>query len=216
MTPVLDIHTHRLDAGPDAIISVEPHLFAPQPDRLYSVGHHPWSPVPATLDTLEQVVAHPQVVAIGETGLDALRGASIAEQEELFARHITLAQQHGLTVVAHMVRTSQQLIKVWRRISPVGISLVVHGMRGNANVARTLINAGCYLSYGEHYNPEALSITPLNRILAETDESTTPIQDIIASMATTLGITPSTLTTTLTHTAATLFQQIHGLPQIIF
>ena len=188
MTPIIDIHTHRLDAGPEAIISVEPAAFAPQPGRLYSVGYHPWSNIPQSLDDLTAIAAHPQVVAIGETGLDALRGASIAEQELLFAHHIALAQQLGKPIIAHMVRTSQQLIKVWRRMQPSGISLIIHGMRGNENVARTLIDAGCYISYGEHFNPKALRATPLDRILAETDESLTPITQIIASHATALNL----------------------------
>ncbi|MBQ0069389.1 MAG: TatD family hydrolase, partial [Bacteroidales bacterium] len=174
MTPIIDIHTHRLDAGPEAIISVEPATFAPQPGNLYSVGYHPWSGIPQSLGALDAIANHPQVVAIGETGLDALRGVSIAEQELLFAHHIALAQQLGKPVIAHMVRTSQQLIKVWRHMQPSGISLIIHGMRGNENVARTLIDAGCYLSYGERFNPNALRATPHDRILAETDESTKP------------------------------------------
>lgn len=197
MTPIIDIHTHHLDAGPEAVISVEPSAFVPQSGRLYSVGHHPWSTVPPSLDALEAVASHSQVVAIGETGIDALRGASIAEQEQLFAQHIALAQQHGKPVIAHMVRTSQQLVKVWRRMQPSGISLVIHGMRGNANVARTLIEAGCYLSFGEHFNPDALRATPLNRIFAETDESPMPIAHIVAAMAQALGVTTERLTAQL-------------------
>lgn len=207
MTSIIDIHTHRLDAGPEAIISVEPEAFAPQPGHLYSVGYHPWSSIPQSLDDLTAIATHPQVVAIGETGLDALRGASIAEQEQLFAHHIALAQQLSKPVIAHMVRTSQQLIKVWRRMQPCGISLVIHGMRGNENVARTLIDAGCYLSYGEHFNPNALRATPLDRILAETDESLTPITQIIATQATALNLTCEDYLTQLqqnTHSALNL------------
>lgn len=204
MTPIIDIHTHRLDAGPEAIISVEPAAFAPQPGRLYSVGYHPWNGIPQSLGALDAIANHPQVVAIGETGLDALRGVSIAEQELLFAHHIALAQQLGKPVIAHMVRTSQQLIKVWRHMQPSGISLIIHGMRGNENVARTLIDAGCYLSYGERFNPNALRATPPDRILAETDESTKPISDIIAAMASTLGTTPEALTATISHNTATI------------
>lgn len=204
MTPIIDIHTHRLDAGPEAIISVEPAAFAPQPGRLYSVGYHPWNGIPQSLGALDAIANHPQVVAIGETGLDALRGVSIAEQELLFAHHIALAQQLGKPVIAHMVRTSQQLIKVWRHMQPSGTSLIIHGMRGNENVARTLIDAGCYLSYGERFNPNALRATPPDRILAETDESTKPISDIIADMARTLGTTPEALTAIIFHNTAAL------------
>ncbi len=204
MTPVTDIHTHRTDAPPGSVISVEPQDFAPLPGRLYSVGHHPWSPVPMSLNELERAALHPQVVAVGETGIDSLRGASVAEQEELFASHIALAAQLGKPVIAHMVRTSQQLIKTWRHMHPAGTALIIHGMRGNENVARTLLDAGCYLSYGERFNTAALRATPLDRILAETDESITPISDIITAMARTLDLSPTALTAIIATNAGRL------------
>ncbi len=200
MTPILDIHTHRLDAT-GAIISVEPHRFDPQPGLYYSVGHHPWSPIPHSLDVLATTATHPQVLAVGETGLDSLRGAPIDQQQVLLEQHIDLAQQLHKPIIAHMVRTSQQLVTTWRRMAPQGIALIVHGMRGNAHVARTLIDAGCYLSYGEHFNPAALLATPLDRLLAETDETLTPIHTIITHLATTLGLTPEHLTAILTANA---------------
>ena len=36
-----DIHTHRIDSGADAVISVGPDEIR-RPDRFYSVGVHPW------------------------------------------------------------------------------------------------------------------------------------------------------------------------------
>ena len=41
MTPIIDIHTHHLDAD-GALISVAPQDFDPQPGKWYSVGFHPW------------------------------------------------------------------------------------------------------------------------------------------------------------------------------
>ena len=199
MTPITDSHTHNPDAF-GAIISVEPEAFDPKPGRIYSVGIHPWNSLDAPderLDLLAALAAHPQVVAVGETGLDALRGAPLDQQIALFKRHIAIAQRVGKPVVAHMVRTAQPLVKAWREMRP-SVPLIVHGMRGNANVARTLIDAGCYLSYGEHLNPEALLATPPDKILAETDDSPTPITDVIAKLARTLALTPDALARQLT------------------
>ena len=53
-------------------------------------------------------------------------------------------------------------------------------MRGNAHVARTLIDAGCYLSYGLQFNPAALQATPLDRLLIETDDATISIHEVTA------------------------------------
>ena len=195
MTTVLDIHTHR-SAEPDAVVSCSlADGFAPVAGRLYSVGIHPWHSLQADaamLDLLATLASHPQVVAIGETGLDALRGAPLERQLELLERHIAVAQRVGKPVVAHCVRTSQQLAAAWRRMAP-GVALAVHGFRGNANVARTLLDAGCYLSYGIRFNPAALAITPLDRLLIETDDGQAPIGDVLAAVGRALRLQPEHL-----------------------
>ena len=188
---VLDIHTHR-HAAMDAVVSCSvAEIFEPAPGCLYSVGLHPWQSDQATdahLQLLERLAEHPQVVAIGETGLDALRGAPLPRQLELLERHIDVAQCVRKPVVAHCVRTSQQLATVWRRKAATGISLAIHGFRGNANVARTLIDAGCYLSYGYRFNTAALAVTPIDRLLVETDDAQVNIQQVVALVADALGI----------------------------
>lgn len=207
MNTIIDIHTHNPLAPNNAILSVEPTAFNPQPGRYYSVGIHPWNSDRISneiLDSLSEIAQHPQVVAVGETGLDSLRGASLDRQIEIFKAHIIVATNVCKPVVAHMVRTSQQLIKAWRDISPQGIALIVHGMRGNDNVARNLVDAGCYLSFGAHFNPAALRITPLNRILAETDEAPVSIEAVIENMAQVLSLSSSELLSIITHNTATL------------
>jgi TatD DNase family protein len=71
-------------------------------------------------------------------------------------------------------------------------------MRGNANVARTLLDAGCYLSYGPRFNPEALKSTPMDRLLIETDDSDTPITTVASLAAQTLHLTIDEITSTAT------------------
>ena len=79
-----DIHTHRLPALPgEAIVNSYPETFVPVPGGWYSVGVHPWYITPETdtppsvtpelasrLQSLSALASHPQVVAIGEAGLD--------------------------------------------------------------------------------------------------------------------------------------------------
>ncbi len=43
-----------------------------------------------------------------------------------------------------------------------------------------------YISFGERFNADALRAVPLDRLLAETDESTMPIGQIISQLATAL------------------------------
>lgn len=54
------------------------------------------------LDELRELLRHPKVVAVGETGLDnARRFASPADQRRLFEAQLELAEELGLPVVVH-------------------------------------------------------------------------------------------------------------------
>ena len=201
---ILDFHTHRLDATA-ALISVDPQRFDPQPGLWYSVGFHPWDTADgvtdADFDLLEQCARHPQALAIGETGLDALRGGDMALQEALFVRHLQLAHDLGKPVVVHSVRTSRQMLDVRRRAGLTDVPLAIHGMRGNAHVARTWLDAGCYLSFGARFNPAALQVTPLDRLLIETDDASVPICDVATQIAQSLHLTVEELIRTVTANA---------------
>ena len=197
MTTILDIHTHHAEAT-EALISVDPRLFAPQSGKWYSVGFHPWHDVGnLTLDDyrqLEQCARHPQVLAIGETGIDRQRGDALGVQAAAFVRHLLLAHDLGKPVVVHNVRATQDILTARRHAGLEDVMLVIHGMRGNAHVARTLLDAGCYLSYGPHFNTEALSATPLDRLFIETDDSGASITDVAAQVARALGLTVAQVT----------------------
>ena len=85
----------------------------------------------------------------------------------------------------HCVRTSQQVLKAWSE-SRKSVAWAIHGFRGNARVVAPLVKAGFYISFGERFNADALRAVPLDRLLAETDESTMPIGQIISQLATAL------------------------------
>lgn len=191
MSIILDFHTHRPDAV-DALISVDPRRFDVCPGLWYSVGYHPWDSVSSLTDDdyalLERCANHRQVLAIGETGMDRLRGGDLAFQATAFARHLQLAHRLDKPVVVHCVRAAQDILEVRHRLGLDDVTLAIHGMRSNSHVARTLLDAGCYLSFGEHFNEEALLATPLDRLLVETDESPTNIYDIIAEVARCKGL----------------------------
>ena len=192
MTPVIDCHTHRTDASA-ALIAVDPRQFAPQPGLWYSVGYHPWHDVDslndADFDLLEQCARHPQVLAIGETGMDSLRGADLDTQTRVFVRHLQVAHVIGKPVVVHCVRTAQRIIDERRKAGLTAVPLAIHGMRANERVARTLLDAGCYLSYGIRYNPATLLATPPDRLLIETDEAPATIHEVATAIADVLATT---------------------------
>ena len=199
---ILDFHTHRTDATA-ALISVDPRQFNPQHGLWYSVGFHPWDTVqtitPDDIALLEQCARHPQVLAIGETGIDSLRGGDMETQEALFIQHLQLAHLLGKSVVVHSVRTAQQILAARRQAKLTDVPLAIHGFRGNEHVAHTLLDVGCYLSFGARFNPAALLATPLERLLIETDDAPVTIEEVATQIANTLQLTTDTLTTIAAH-----------------
>ena len=210
MMDILDIHTHRLDATA-ALIAVDPRRFDPQPGKWYSVGFHPWDDVHmltvGDFDLLWQCACHPQVLAVGETGMDSRRGAALDIQASVFLHHLQLAQELGKPVVVHNVRATQHILDTRRKAGFDDVTLIIHGMRGNANVARTLLDAGCYLSYGPRFNEEALQATPLDRLLIETDDSEVAIAEVAAQVAQTLHLTPAEITPAAANNAQRLLNR---------
>lgn len=181
---IKDIHTHRADAR-EAVISVNPWEFAPVEGLCYSVGIHPWQVGRATeadFDRLAECAKADNVLMIGECGIDKLRGGDLPMQMSVLERHIALSEQVCKPLVLHCVRASNELCRLRRALRP-RMPWIVHGFRGNARVAGQLLDAGFYLSYGERFNPEALAATPADRLLAETDESLLPIDEIHRRLA---------------------------------
>ena len=186
---IIDAHTHSLSAD-NAIIAAQPTDFAPQPGRLYSIGIHPWNTDQATeahMALLQQCARHPQVVAIGETGLDSLRGASLERQTAIFEQHISLAQQLHMPLIIHCVRTSQQVLALHRQLA-ITVPCAIHGMRSNHHVAQALLDAGFYLSFGPRFNLRSIQATPLDRLLIETDDSGQSITQVAQAIAPTLSL----------------------------
>lgn len=181
---IADIHTHRLDAA-DAVISVNPWEFVLTEGKLYSVGIHPWQlgwADEGCFMQVEALVSCDNVVMVGECGIDKLRGGDISRQTEVAEWHAVLAERVGKPLVLHCVRASNELCRLRRLLQP-SMPWILHGFRGNARVARQLLDAGFFISYGERFNPDAVNITPADRLLVETDESRLPVGEIYARLA---------------------------------
>ena len=202
---ITNFHSHDVNAR-EALISVDINDFNPQQGKVYSVGIHPWQigdDWKQHVEQLAQAAQHPLVVAIGETGLDALRGPSLETQEQVMQAHINIAAATRKPLIIHCVRTSQQVLKLWRDNPEAhNVAWIIHGMRGNHNVAQQLLQAGFYLSFGSKHNSEALAITPHDHLLIETDdEPPSSINTVLATISTELGISKRKLRSTIRHNA---------------
>ena len=118
-----------------------------------------------------------RVRAIGETGLDHYRTGDEgrAAQHESFRRHVALAKALDKTLVIHDRDAHQDVLRV---LDEVGTPerWVMHCFSGDADFARECLDRGAHLSFAgtltfKNAEPlrEALRVTPVDRILVETD-----------------------------------------------
>lgn len=207
----IDIHTHHRPVHPGrAIVNCFPETFDPQPQEYYSVGIHPWRAGNSFRETDEQVrlltevAHHPQVIAIGEAGLDKLTDAPLPVQLAAFEYQARLAMETGKPLIIHLVKATDELLKVKKELRPQN-PWIIHGFRGKAAVAQMFLQHGFYLSYGKKYQAESLCATPVERLLLETDESIVPIETLYEQAATLRHIPLNELTETIGQNIRHLF-----------
>lgn len=163
---ITDIHTHDPQAT-GAIINWQPDMPI-DPQRYYSVGTHPWYSDRAADTT--RLLTLPNVVAVGEVGLDKLRGPSIEVQTRVLRKWLEEAERHRMPVILHVVKAVPEIMALKKELRPT-VPWIIHGFRGKPETARQLLEKGFYISLGEKYNPHTAAIIPPERLFAETDEA---------------------------------------------
>ena len=166
---ILDIHTHNAQTHAQTI---------------ETAGIHPWH---AHIGDLSEVTRRaPEVDAIGEIGLDYACDISRETQMEVFRAQLAIAERFKRPVVLHCVRAFEDIIKEVERHRLKGV--IFHGFIGSKEQAQRAVKQGFHLSFGERTfrSPktiEAMLSTPLSSLFVETDESSTPIEEIYAKIA---------------------------------
>ena len=130
------------------------------------------------LREVEALAALPQVVAVGETGLDHYR-TETAEghrlQEESFRAHIAIAKRTGRTLVIHDRDAHDDVVRV---LLDEGAPdrVVFHCFSGDAALARVCADHGWWLSFAGPVTfkandglREAARVAPPELLLVETD-----------------------------------------------
>lgn len=207
----IDIHTHRLVPVPgESIVSCLPDAFFPQKGGWYSVGIHPWQlgsydwTDTAFRAHFESLVRHPQVLAVGEAGLDKLISVSLYSQTDALRYQADVAEAIDKPLILHLVKATTELLVLKRELNP-RVPWIVHGFRGKAQLALDLVRHGLYLSFGARYQEEALRQMPADRLFLETDESDVPISDLYERAALVRGVTCDELVETVSRNVRSVF-----------
>jgi len=210
-----NIHTHFTVSEPNiheivnCIIEKQKYLSL---DALlfYSVGIHPWYiyNIEEQIHTLKSIVARPNVLAIGEIGLDKLSNVPFDIQQAVFKESAQVAEKERKPLIIHCVKAWGEIVGLKKQIKPA-VPWIIHGFRGNSELAKQLLDQGLYLSFGEQFQTKALQKTWDNsRLLAETDDKKTDIRAVYHHIATTLAIPLEELTIQIEKNTKALFPSL--------
>ncbi|OMC15750.1 TatD family hydrolase [Mycobacterium sp. SP-6446] len=135
----------------------------------------------AARDEIERLVAHPRVVAVGETGMDLywpgrLDGCAQPDaQREAFAWHIDLAKRCGKPLMIHNREADAEVLDVLRA-EGAPEAAIFHCFSSDAAMARRCVDAGWTLSLSGTVSfrnaralREAVPSIPAEQLLVETD-----------------------------------------------
>jgi TatD DNase family protein len=151
------------------------------PGVFASAGIHPnhsGEAQPGDWEEIVRLTRQPQVVALGETGLDLYwKDVPLAIQQDYFDRHIRLSQASGLPLVIHLRETAAEILAMLceaRQRAP--LRGVMHSFTGTAEQAAEFLALGVHISFAgmltykrsDDLRAVAKAI-PADRLLVETD-----------------------------------------------
>jgi TatD DNase family protein len=151
------------------------------PGRIFATaGVHPHhaTALPSSLAELGELTAEPEVVAVGECGLDYYRNYSPRDaQREAFRRQLELAARRGKPVFLHQRDAHEDFIAILREHWPALAGGVAHCFTGGAAELECYLELGlaigitgwiCDERRGAHLL-ELVRRIPADRLLLETD-----------------------------------------------
>jgi TatD DNase family protein len=176
---------------------------------------------------IEALLGNPQVVAVGECGLDFYRMRSPREDQERALRaHVALAREAGLPLVVHVRDAWREILQLLAEGSAERV--ILHCFTGDAQTARECVARGWYVSFAGNVTypnsvhiRDAAAAIPLDRILVETDapflapqrmrgrdNAPANVVDVIETIAQVRGDAVENVRTTTSRNAANAFPRL--------
>lgn len=179
-------HTHFSFSKENEIRNVEPGERA---DYFHSVGIHPWKAdsvlVSDVIDVLVKSI-NEQTLAIGECGLDGMKGPAIPVQSPIFEQHILLSEEIKLPLIIHCVKAWNELHALRKKYNPVQ-PWIFHGFL-KYGILHQVVRSGMMISLGTgiiHHpkREEIVQHIPDHQLLLETDDVQIEIKQVYEGVA---------------------------------
>lgn len=202
----IDIHIHDGIASKgvfilESLMAHQEKLPVPEPGIGYTYGIHPWFLNDENHDhylkLFTDIIKRPEVIAAGEAGFDRLRGPSPGLQRKTFEEQVRISEELKKPLIIHCVKGWDELLSVHKKVKPA-MHWLIHGFRGNTQLANQLLSKGMYLSFWFEFavRPESALLIkelPVDRIFLETDGADVDIRSIYDKVSIDLGVTVDNL-----------------------
>ena len=178
---LIDIHSHK--RSNDYLTIVNKSDSNVLESDYFSFGIHPWnaSEIEDNFLDFENEILSKKCLAIGEIGLDKLKGPSIEMQRKIFIKQIEISEKHELPILLHCVKSWNEILEIKKVVSPIQ-SWVFHGFN-KAAIVKDVLQSGVFISLGSAILTnvklqEVVNEIPNNQLFLETDDSNLDIFEI--------------------------------------
>jgi TatD DNase family protein len=162
----------------------------------FTIGAHPWHIEEENIDRLilkvKDFSTNLNVIAIGEAGLDKLRGPAFDIQICAFEQQAEMAESVDKPMYIHCVGAWDEILDEHKKLQPK-VPWIIHGFKGKKELVTQLIDKGFYLSPFVEWaiRPESTEIIraiPTDRLFLETDGFDIDIEPVYKVVADHLNI----------------------------
>lgn len=181
-------------------------------------------------ERLTEIVQHPKIIGIGETGFDLFyEPDSFEHQKKNFETHLQVAQETNLPLIIHTRSADKQTIDILKNFKDV--RGVIHCFSGSAELAKQALDLGFYISASgiitfkkSQELRDIFKTIPLDRLLIETDapylapepyrgrmNESGYVSKVLEKLAEIKEISPQKLDEITTQNFLNLFKKVRGM-----
>lgn len=178
---LFNVHKHILYCNPEETAIFNINISDSELTKLlrfFSIGLHPWhadqTDLKSVLEKIGNLAQSEDCLALGECGLDKIKGPDFNIQMEVFEKQALLASDLNKPLILHVVKSFDEILHLHRKINPRK-AWIIHGFRKDPQLARQLIQKGFMLSLGKAFLQQnnlwqLMDNSLMHAILFESDE----------------------------------------------
>ena len=177
---LINIHTHSLNGRSIEVLN---RTFNEPINGYFSFGIHPFESdlFAHFAHSFSEQLLDEHCIAVGEIGLDKLKGPAFSIQKNAFIEQLKIAEVHELPVILHCVHSWNEMKQIKRELIPKQ-PWIYHGF-AKSSLLSDVLNEKVMISIGaailsNSKLQECISKIPNDQLFLETDDKSVTISEI--------------------------------------